>query len=65
MNDNLEQFKTEKKDDLKEELQSEWTKLKRIGKNQKLLDELKELIKIQNELLLLSWINLSKTVKSN
>lgn len=54
MNDNLEQFKTDKKDELKEELQKRMDKAeKELEKNQKLLDELKELNdKIQNEELL-------------
>jgi hypothetical protein len=54
MNDNLEQFKTVKKDELKEELQKRMDKAeKELEKNQKLLDELKELNdKIQNEELL-------------
>lgn len=54
MNDNLEQFKTDKKDELKEELQKRMDKAeKELDKNQKLLDELKELNdKIQNEELL-------------
>ncbi|WP_114753906.1 hypothetical protein [Flavobacterium glaciei] len=54
MNDNLEQFKTDKKDELKEDLQKRMDKAeKELEKNQKLLDELKELNdKIQNEELL-------------
>ena len=54
MNDNLEQFKTDIKDELKEELQKRMDKAeKELEKNQKLLDELKELnYKIQNEDLL-------------
>ena len=54
MNDNLDQFKTDKKDELKEELQKRMDKAeKELDKNQKLLDELKELNnKIQNEELL-------------
>ncbi|RYJ53279.1 hypothetical protein DR871_004305 [Flavobacterium petrolei] len=54
MNDNLEQFKTDKKDEMKEELQKRMDKAeKELEKNQKLLDELKELNdKIQNEELL-------------
>ena len=54
MNDNLEQFKTDKKDELKEELQKRMDKAeKELEKNQKLLQELKELNdKIQNEELL-------------
>ena len=54
MNDNLEQFKTDKKDELKEELQKRMDKSENeLEKNQKLLDELKELNdKIQNEELL-------------
>ncbi|MGO4905308.1 hypothetical protein [Flavobacterium sp. W20_MBD1_R3] len=54
MNDNLEQFKTDKKDEFKEELQKRMDKAeKELEKNQKLLDELKELNdKIQNEELL-------------
>ena len=54
MNDNLEQFKTDKKDELKEELQKRMDKAeKELEKNQKLLDELKDLNdKIQNEELL-------------
>ncbi len=54
MNDNLEQFKTYKKDGLKEELQNRMDKAeKELKKNQKLLEELKELNdKIQNEELL-------------
>ncbi|OAB28676.1 hypothetical protein FBFR_07180 [Flavobacterium fryxellicola] len=54
MNDNLEHFKTDKKDELKEELQKRMDKAeKELEKNQKLLDELKELNdKIQNEELL-------------
>jgi hypothetical protein len=54
MNDNLEQFKTVKKDELKEELQKRMDKAeKELEKNQKLLDELKELNdKISNEELL-------------
>ncbi|TDD78184.1 DUF4175 family protein [Flavobacterium caseinilyticum] len=54
MNDNLEQFKSDKKDELKEELQKRMDKAeKELEKNQKLLDELKELNdKIQNEELL-------------
>jgi hypothetical protein len=54
MNDNLEQFKTDKKDELKNELQKRMEKSeKELDKNQKLLDELKELNdKIQNEALL-------------
>ncbi|MFV8441333.1 hypothetical protein [Flavobacterium sp. LB2P44] len=54
MNDNLEQLKTDKKDELKEELQKRMDKAeKEMEKNQKLLDELKELNdKIQNEELL-------------
>ncbi|MFV8269019.1 hypothetical protein ACNQGP_03665 [Flavobacterium sp. GT2N3] len=54
MNDNLEQFKTDKKDELKEALQKRMDKAeKESEKNQKLLEELKELNdKIQNEELL-------------
>lgn len=51
MNDNLEQFKTDKKEELKEALQKRMDKAeKESEKNQKLLEELKELNdKIQNE----------------
>ena len=54
MNDNLEQFKTDKKDELKEELQKRMDKAeKELDNNHKLLDELKALNdKIQNEELL-------------
>ena len=54
MNDNFEQFKTDTKDELKEELQKRMDKSENeLEKNQKLLDELKELNdKIQNEELL-------------
>ena len=54
MNDNLKQFKIDKKDELKEELQNRMDNAeKELEKNQKLLDELKELNdKIQNEELL-------------
>ena len=54
MNDNLEQFKTDEKDELKEELQKRMDNAENeLDKNQKLLDELKELNdKIQNEELL-------------
>lgn len=51
MEDNLEKFKTEKKDEFKEELQKRLEDAdKDLEKNQKLLDELKELNdKIQSE----------------
>ena len=51
MNDNLQKFKVDKKDELKEELQKRMDKAdKDLEKNKKLLDELKELNdKIQNE----------------
>lgn len=54
MNDNLQKFKVDKKDKLKEELQKRMDKAdKDLEKNKKLLDELKELNdKIQNEELL-------------
>ncbi len=55
MNNNLEQFKTHKKDELKEDLQKRMDRAeKELEKNEKLLDELKKLNdKIQNEELLL------------
>jgi hypothetical protein len=55
MNDNLDKFKTDKKDELKEELQKRLEKANAdLEKNNKLLDELKELNdKIKNEGLLL------------
>lgn len=51
MDENLEKFKTDKKDEFKEELQKRLEKSEQdLEKNQKLLDELKELNdKIQNE----------------
>lgn len=54
MKDNLDKFKTDKKDELKEELQKRMDKVDAaLDKNQKLLDELKELNdKIKNEELL-------------
>ncbi|MFV8341555.1 hypothetical protein [Flavobacterium sp. XS2P39] len=54
MNDNLEHFKTDKKEELKKELQKRMSKSEAdLEKNKKLLDELKELNdKIQNEELL-------------
>jgi hypothetical protein len=54
MNDNLDQFKTDKKEELKEELQKRMDKAeKELEKNQKLLEELKQLNdKIENEELL-------------
>ncbi|MFV5694161.1 hypothetical protein ACM55G_01820 [Flavobacterium sp. LB3P122] len=54
MKDNLDKFKTVKKDELKEELEKRMDKAdKDFDKNQKLLDELKELNdKIKNEELL-------------
>ncbi|MET0759011.1 MAG: hypothetical protein ABWZ56_01210, partial [Flavobacterium sp.] len=54
MEENLEKFKTDKKDEFKEELQKRLEKAdKDLEKNQKLLDELKELNdKIKNEELL-------------
>ena len=54
MDENLEKFKTDKKDEFKEELQKRLDDAEKdIDKNQKLLDELKELNdKIKNEELL-------------
>lgn len=54
MEENLDKFKTDKKDEFKEELQKRLEKAdKDLEKNQKLLDELKELTdKIKNEELL-------------
>jgi hypothetical protein len=51
MEDNLDKFKTDKKDEFKEELEKRLEKAdKNLEKNQKLLDELKELNdKIKNE----------------
>jgi hypothetical protein len=51
MNENLSQFKTEKKDSFKEELQKRLEKAEKdLDKNDKLLDELKSLTeKIQND----------------
>ncbi|RTZ09175.1 hypothetical protein [Flavobacterium sp. GSP6] len=66
MNDNLEQFKTDKKDELKEVLQNRMDKSeKELEKNQKLLDELKELNdKIQNEELLTKLDNFKQNSKN-
>lgn len=54
MSDNLDKFKSDKKDDFKEELQKRLEKAEKdLEKNQKLLEELKELNdKIKNEELL-------------
>ena len=65
MNENLEQFKTDKKDELKEDLQKKLDKAeKEFDKNQKLLNELKDLNdKIQNEDLLTKLDKLKQNSK--
>lgn len=66
MEDNLEKFNPEKKDEFKEELQKRLEKSEReLEKNQKLLDELKELNdKIQNEELFEKMEKFKQTAKN-
>jgi hypothetical protein len=66
MEDNLDKFKTDKKDEFKEELQKRLDKAdKDLEKNQKLLDELKELNdKIQNEELFEKMDKFKQTAKN-
>lgn len=66
MEDNLEKFNPEKKDEFKEELQDRLEKSqKEMEKNQKLLDELKELNdKIQNEELFEKMEKFKQTAKN-